>query len=97
MKTNFSLLFYLKKPKNYLTGAVPVYLRVTVNAKPVEMSTGKKCIPTLWNGKAGHMDGTKAKVKMFNAYLDKMKADVPAAHTLRCLENAEITAESIKC
>lgn len=52
MKTNFSLLFYLKKPKNYLNGAVPVYLRVTVNGKPVEMSTGKKCTPTLWNGKA---------------------------------------------
>lgn len=97
MKTNFSLLFYLKKPKNYLNGAVPVYLRVTVNGKPVEMSTGKKCTPTLWNGKAGHMEGTKAEVKMFNAYLDKMKADVSAAHTLLCLENAEITAESIKC
>ena len=97
MKTNFSLLFYLKKPKNYLNGAVPVYLRVTVNGKPVEMSTGKKCTPTLWNGKAGHMEGTKAEVKMFNAYLGKMKADVSAAHTLLCLENAEITAESIKC
>ncbi|MBB6238221.1 site-specific recombinase XerD [Pedobacter sp. AK013] len=97
MKTNFSLLFYLKKPKNYLNGAVPVYLRVTVNGKPVEMSTGKKCTPTLWNGKAGHMEGTKAEVKMFNAYLDKMKADVSAAHTLLCLENAEITAERIKC
>jgi len=97
MKTNFSLLFYLKKPKNYLNGAVPVYLRVTVNGKPVEMSTGKKCTPTLWNGKAGHMEGTKAEVKMFNAYLDKMKADVSAAHTLLCLENAELTAESIKC
>ena len=97
MKTNFSLLFYLKKPKNYLNGAVPVYLRVTVNGKPVEMSTGKKCTPTLWNGKAGHMEGTKAEVKMFNAYLDKMKADISAAHTLLSLENAEITAESIKC
>jgi len=97
MKTNFSLLFYLKKPKNYLNGAVPVYLRITVNGKPVEISASRKCTPTLWNGKAGHMEGTKAEVKMFNAYLDKMKADVSAAHTLLCLENAEITAESIKC
>jgi hypothetical protein len=31
MKTNSSLLFYLKKPKNYLKGAVPIYLRITVD------------------------------------------------------------------
>jgi len=97
MKTNFSLLFYLKKPKNYLNGVVPVYLRITVNGKPVEISAGRKCTLALWNAKAGHMEGTKAEVKMFNAYMDKMKADVSAAHTMLCLENAEITAESIKC
>ncbi|NII82631.1 hypothetical protein FHT21_001676 [Pedobacter sp. SG908] len=31
MKTNFSLLFYLKRQKNYRGGRVPVYLRITVN------------------------------------------------------------------
>jgi hypothetical protein len=36
MKTNFSLLFYLKKPKNYQSGLVPIYLRITVNGKRSE-------------------------------------------------------------
>ncbi|WP_325386321.1 hypothetical protein, partial [Mucilaginibacter sp.] len=36
MKTNFSLLFYLKKPKNYQAGLVPIYLRITVNGKRSE-------------------------------------------------------------
>lgn len=97
MKTNFSLLFYLKKPKNYVKGAVPVYLRITVDGKPVEMSASRKCEPELWNNKAGQMEGKKEDTKIFNAYLNKMKADVTATHTLLCIENAEITAESIKC
>ena len=42
------------------------------------------------------MEGKKEDTKIFNAYLDKMKADVTATHTLLCMENAEITAESIK-
>ncbi len=96
MKTNFSLLFYLKKPKKYVKGAIPVYLRITVNGKPLEMSASRKCEPEVWNNKAGHMEGKKEDTKIFNAYLDKMKADVTATHTLLCMENAEITAESIK-
>ena len=28
MKTNFSLLFYLKKQKNYVSGNVPIYMSV---------------------------------------------------------------------
>lgn len=64
MKTNFSLLFYLKKPKNYVKGAVPVYLRITIDGKPVEMSASRKCEPELWNTKAGHMIGTKEDAKI---------------------------------
>ncbi|WP_227256152.1 Arm DNA-binding domain-containing protein [Pedobacter sp. MR2016-19] len=89
MKTNFSLLFYLKKPKNYLKSAVPVYLRITVDGKPVEMSASRKCEPELWNTKAGHMTGTKEDAKTLNSYLDKMKAGVTAAHTALCVEDAD--------
>ena len=28
---SLSLLFYLKKPKNYRKGTMPIYLRITVN------------------------------------------------------------------
>jgi len=49
MKTNFSLLFYLKKPKNHQNGLVPIYLRITVNGKRAETSTGRECVPVLWN------------------------------------------------
>ncbi|SDF76659.1 Phage integrase SAM-like domain-containing protein [Pedobacter terrae] len=61
------------------------------------MSASRKCEPELWNTKAGHMIGTKEDAKTLNSYLDKMKAGVTAAHTSLCLEDAEISAESVKC
>lgn len=96
MKTNFSVLFYLKKTKNYVKGAVPIYLRVTVDGKRAEISASRECEPGLWNTKAGHMTGTKEDAKTLNTYLDKMKADVTASHTLLCVEGVEITAERVK-
>jgi len=96
MKTNFSVLFYLKKPKNHVKGAVPIYLRVTASGKRAEISASRECEPGLWNTKAGHMTGTKEEAKTLNTYLDKMKAEVTASHTLLCVEGMEITAERVK-
>lgn len=45
MSVNFSLLFYLKKQKNYRMGPDPVYLRITVAGQRAEMATGRECCP----------------------------------------------------
>jgi hypothetical protein len=45
MKTNVSLLFYMKKPKNYESGLAPIYMRITVNSKRSETTTGRECDP----------------------------------------------------
>ncbi|QTE44884.1 MULTISPECIES: hypothetical protein [Mucilaginibacter] len=41
MKTSFSLLFHLKKPKNYNDDPVPIYMRVTVNGKRAETTASR--------------------------------------------------------
>ena len=63
MKTNFSLLFYLKKQKNYESGEVPVYLRITINSKRAEIATGRQCDPKRWNAKSGRMSGSREDVR----------------------------------
>jgi hypothetical protein len=65
MKTTFSLLFYLKKPKNYQNGLMPVYLRITVNGQRSETTAGRECEPAQWNSAAGRLKGTKEEVKSF--------------------------------
>ncbi|MEP7109173.1 MAG: hypothetical protein ABI760_14365 [Ferruginibacter sp.] len=39
MKTNFRMLFYLKKQKNYTTGLAPIYQRITVDGRCAEITT----------------------------------------------------------
>ena len=39
LEKSLGLLFYLKKPKDYKNGPVPIYLRITVDGVEKEMST----------------------------------------------------------
>lgn len=98
MKTNFGVLFFLKRPKNYTKGAVYfIFLRITIDGVRAEMSTSRSCEPEQWNAKARKVIGTNEDVKILNGHLDNMKAEVYAAHTLLSAEGSEITADSIKC
>jgi hypothetical protein len=96
MKTNFSLLFYLKKPKNYNDGPVPVYLRITVNGKKAEATTSRTCDPEQWNSKTGRLKGTKESSRTFNAYLDTLKYLVHATHESLTAQQVVITADRLK-
>jgi site-specific recombinase XerD len=96
MRTNFSLLFYLKKPKNYQTGLVPVYLRITVNGKRTEITTGRACDPSTWNTASGRLNGTKKEAKSFNVYLDTLQNQFYDAHSQLTESKSEVTAGTLK-
>lgn len=96
MKTTFSLLFYLKRPKNYENGPMPLYLRITVNGKRAETTSGRECLPANWNSTTGRFRGTKEEVRSFNAYLDNLQTQVYEAHKILTESGSSITAELIK-
>jgi hypothetical protein len=96
MKTNFSLLFYLKKQKNYISGTVPIYMRITVRGKRAEITTGRECEPAKWNAKAGKAIGTKEEVKLLNAYLDQLQTLVYQAYHSLTHAGEMITSNAIK-
>lgn len=96
MSTNYYLLFYLKKPKNYVSGAKPIYMRITLNGIPKEVSTGQVCDPSKWNSKANRCKGTTEQVKSLNHYLDGLVAKVSRIHSAMLAAGEDIDAESIK-
>jgi site-specific recombinase XerD len=96
MQNSFSFLFYLKKPKGYASGNVPIYLRITVDGKRAEVSTGRECNPEKWNTDAGRADGTKDDIKALNIYLDTLQGKVYEAHRRLFDANEIITSESLK-
>ncbi|WP_462220372.1 site-specific integrase [Ferruginibacter sp.] len=96
MKTNFSMLFYLKKQKNYTSGLAPVYLRITVDGERAEVTTNRECEPEKWNSHSGRATGTKENIKSLNAFLDNLQSDAYEAHRYLHENGKLITAESLK-
>ena len=96
LEKSFSLLFYLKKPKNYLKGSMPIYLRITVDGIPKEISTGRQCDPDRWNVNSGRSNGTKEDVKSLNAYLDTLQTKVYEVRRQLLEKNESITAEGLR-
>ena len=93
---SFSILFYLKKPKNYLKGPMPIYMRITVDGIRKEISTGRQCDPDRWNANAGRVNGTKEDVKSLNAYLDTLQTKVYEVRRALLDKNEIFTAEAFK-
>jgi hypothetical protein len=96
MHKNFSLLFYLKKPKSYTTGNAPIYLRITVEGQRAEVSTQRQCDPERWNSQSGRMAGTKEDARIMNIYFDTLQTKMYELHREVLLSGLPITAEAIK-
>ncbi|RNL52226.1 Arm DNA-binding domain-containing protein [Pedobacter jejuensis] len=96
MKTNFSLLFYLKKPKNYQDGPVPIYMRITVDGKRSEITSGRSCVPEGWSAVNGRATGKKEDAKSLNAYLSDLQFKVNEAHRHLVLNGKLLTADTIR-
>jgi Site-specific recombinase XerD len=96
IEKSFAILFYLKKPKAYTKGALPIYLRITVNCVPKEIATKQECEPEKWNMYAQRAKGTNETSRTVNAYLDALERQIHEARMKLLEAKAVITAEAIK-
>jgi site-specific recombinase XerD len=92
----FSLLFYLKKPKNYNEGTMPIYLRITVDGIPKEFTAKRDWLPSRWNANSGRAMGSKEDAKTLNGYLDVLQNKVYQARQNLIEKNQSITSELLK-
>ena len=58
LEKSFSILFFLRKPRKYTIGKMPVYMRITVDGIPKEFSVQQDCEPERWNSDAQRARGT---------------------------------------
>jgi len=97
MKTSktFSIHFWLKttKKKGLLS---PIYARITVNGKRSEISLKRDISVTYWDTKSKRAKPRTPGVKMLNAYLDDVYANLLACHKQLTAEFKLITAHNIK-
>lgn len=93
-----SILFFLKRTKNQSeVKPIPIYVRITVDKKRAEFSSGRDLNPGIeWNSAAGQVTKTTTDAKLLNAYLENIKAAIHEAHRQLLQAGEMITAEAIR-
>jgi site-specific recombinase XerD len=96
MELNYSLLFYLKKPKNYTNGPIPVYMRFTINGIPNECATTRTADPEKWCAKTGRETGKTEPSRSLNFHLDDLQQKVHNVHAQMVRDDDEITGAALR-
>ena len=93
---SFSILFWINKNRPQKTGEFPIYIRVTVNGKRVEISTQRSIPMELWDQKAQKVIGKGNTQTVINSSLDLAKGKIQSIYNQMLSGNVKITAEEIK-
>ena len=96
MKTKVSILFYAKKAKAAANGLVPIYTRITINGKRIELSTNRFIEISKWSTEAGKMKGTSEEARSINNHLDLLKNQIRDAEMELIYKKITITTEIFK-
>jgi site-specific recombinase XerD len=96
MKAKVSILFYAKRAKTNVNGLVPIYSRITVNGKRIELTTGRFVEFSKWSAEAGKMKGTTDEARSINSQLDILKLKIIDAQMELVHKNIPVTSESLK-
>jgi hypothetical protein len=79
-----------------MVGLLPLYARVTVDGRRVEISLKKKVSPEKWNPKAGMVKGNSEEARTVNSYLNQIKNQLFKLYYQMKQNEAFITADAIK-
>lgn len=96
MKTKVSILFYAKKAKAAANGLVPIYTRITINGKRIELSTNRFVEISKWSTEAGKMKGSSEEARSINNHLDLLKSQIRDAEMELIHKKSALTTETIK-
>jgi site-specific recombinase XerD len=76
MNAHLSILFYGKTSKKTASGLLPIYMRVTINGKRIEISSQRYIDPKKWSSSQGKMKGNTEEARSVNSYFEILKAKV---------------------
>lgn len=96
MNVKVSVLFYAKKSKTKSNFRVPIYLRITVNGKRAEFSTGKDVEISKWSSAQNRLKGNSEEARAINKYLDILKSNVLVLENKLALSRESFDAIDIK-
>ncbi|AZA82480.1 recombinase [Chryseobacterium lactis] len=94
LEKSFGAIFFLKTPEKKENLRV-VYLRITVDGIPKEISTKRKWDSTRWNQKSGRATGNKEDAKSLNYFLDSLSTRISNYRTELINNDQTITSQKL--
>ncbi|MGC4128498.1 MAG: site-specific integrase [Bergeyella sp.] len=96
MNARVSVLFYAKKSKAKSNSRVPIYLRITVDGKRAEFSTGKDVDISKWSSESSRLKGGSEEARSINKHFDILQSKVLEIENSLVLSGEPFDAADIK-
>jgi site-specific recombinase XerD len=93
--TTFGIRFFIKTYK-VRDGRAPIYVRITVGIKPLDVSLKRDVEVANWNSERGIAKGHREEIKSLNAYIEQVRADITNCYSELKIQKKVITAEAVK-
>lgn len=91
----FGIQFIIRMNKSK-DGLAPIYARITVDMRRVEISLRRYVQPSEWNKEKGMVRGTKENVKSLNRYLELVRSNLTDCYQKLQIQKKVFSAEEIK-
>ena len=96
MNARVSVLFYAKKSKAKSNSRIPIYLRITVDGKRAEFSTGKDVDINKWSSELSRLKGNSEEARIVNKHFDVLQSKVLEIENSLLLSGEPFDAADIK-
>lgn len=96
MKNDLSILFYAKKARTNAQGLIPIYLRITIAGKRMELVTGRFTTEERWSVEGNRMKGSSAEAKATNSFLDTLRSKIYMYQQELIRENEAVNIENMR-
>lgn len=94
--TNTFGVQFITRTNKAKDGLLPIYARVTVDGRRVEISLKRWIKPCDWNSSKGMAKGSREEIKSLNHYLDEVRARIMECYQEMQVQKRLITADAIK-
>ena len=94
--TNTFGIQFITRTNKAKDGLTPIYARVTVDARRVEISLKRFINPLEWNGRKGIARGNREEIKSLNHYLEEVRSRLVGCYQEMQIQKQLITADGIK-
>lgn len=79
---SLSTLYFLKPGKVNNQGKATIYVRISVDGKRSELSTGRKILPNQWDNRKSMAKGKTADAKNINERLNTLQAKIQKQYNI---------------